>query len=177
MTGALWEQSHCLRIASCCVASHVALIAPPPVLGHPRTPELLLVELLFLPFSRAVETAWTALFAALGDKWVWIPLPFRFTWRLALTLEMARVLGRATAWHTTFAVNSYCHDAAAEAAADGCRSLNLSWLAWLSCGDSYHANHHRRGRAARHAPPGRTDLAFAVMRAAERFGVVTALQA
>ena len=140
-----------------------------------RTPELLLVELLFLDISLATEAAWGALFAALDTEWTWLPLPFRFTWRLVLTLKLARVLGRATAWHTTFGVNSFCHDGAAEAGPDGCRSRNVAWLAHLSCGDSFHDNHHRRSRAARHAPPGRIDLAFAVMRAAERVGLISKL--
>jgi stearoyl-CoA desaturase (delta-9 desaturase) len=141
-----------------------------------RTPELILVDLLFCDINHIVEAAWAACFAALDTEWVWVPLPFRFTWRLALTLKLARTLGRATAWHTTFGVNSFCHDGAVEAAADGCRSRNIAWFAWLSCGDSYHDNHHRRARAARVAPPDRSDLGFAVMRAAERVGVVHALQ-
>ena len=55
----------------------------------------------------------------------------------------------------------------------GRRSRDIGALCLLSCGDAYHAAHHARARAARHAPPGRTDLAHLVMRVGARLGAIS----
>ena len=89
-------------------------------------------------------------------------------------MKLARVLGHAMAWHVTFAVNSLCHDAREEDHGPPVgRSRDIGALCLLSCGDAYHAAHHARARAARHAPPGRTDLAHLVMRVGAGLGAIS----
>jgi stearoyl-CoA desaturase (delta-9 desaturase) len=131
-----------------------------------RTPELLALELFFLDASGYLDAAWQLAFKRLGQlSWRWASF--------ALTLKLARVLGHSLAWHVTFGVNSLCHDAKEEdKGLPVGRSRNLAWLEVLSCGDAYHATHHAAARDARHAPPGRTDLAHAVMRGAARLGLI-----
>ena len=138
-----------------------------PALPPQRAPELLLIELFFLDASGYIDAGWQAAFRVVG----------RLSWRwasFALVMKLARVLGHAMAWHVTFAVNSLCHDAKEEDHGPPVgRSRDIGALCLLSCGDAYHAAHHARARAARHAPPGRTDLAHLVMRVGARLGAIS----
>jgi len=126
-------------------------------------PELLFVDLCFMDVLGLIEGGWTALLGAVeGRSYRWATA--------AMLLKHGRTLGRTTAWHATFAVNSLCHHASAVEST--CGSRNISLLSLASCGDSYHDNHHRRSGAARHAPPEGLDLAFAAMCAAQRIGLI-----
>eukprot|EP00937_MAST-01D_sp_MAST-1D-sp2_P007252 g7252.t1 len=130
-----------------------------------KCPELLLVELVFLEIDSLWGGAWNALLTWLGlvdeRRWGW----------LAVTLMVARSLGRSTAWHATFAVNSVCHDQTAKPSASGCHSRDVPWLSLATCGEAWHINHHTSGSATRHAPPGRVDIGFCVIRACQWAGV------
>jgi stearoyl-CoA desaturase (delta-9 desaturase) len=81
-------------------------------------------------------------------------------------------------YHATFAVNSLGHRRDGEASGPGAASRNLSWLALVTLGDSWHANHHRDPVSARHGL-GRRELdpCWRVLAWLQRIGWVSDLHA
>ncbi|MGH7288907.1 MAG: acyl-CoA desaturase, partial [Myxococcota bacterium] len=73
-------------------------------------------------------------------------------------------------YHTTFAVNSLGHR--------GTTSLNRAWLAALTLGDGWHANHHRFPASARHGfGAAQPDVTWLALRGLEGLGLVWELSA
>lgn len=91
---------------------------------------------------------------------------------LAVALTLSHHLGRATAWHATFCVNSVCHGHHDKADVT-CHARDVPWLGLLTCGEaSGHVVHHQRPRSARQAPPGSTDIGFIAIYCAAQLGLI-----
>ncbi len=74
--------------------------------------------------------------------------------------------------HVTYSINSLCHFFGRRRFATGDESRNLSWLALLSFGESWHNNHHAFPTSAVHGLGRREiDLSSAVIRALEMVGL------
>lgn len=81
-------------------------------------------------------------------------------------------------WHLLFAINAFGHTTGYRSAETPDDSRNLWWLGLLSCGDSFHNNHHAQPACARY---GRRwfepDLAYATIWLMGRIGLATQIQA
>jgi stearoyl-CoA desaturase (Delta-9 desaturase) len=74
--------------------------------------------------------------------------------------------------HVTYSINSICHVFGRRRYATTDESRNVSWLALLSFGESWHNNHHAFPTSARHGLGRRQlDLSAAVIRALEATGL------
>jgi stearoyl-CoA desaturase (delta-9 desaturase) len=114
--------------------------------------------------------------------WVLLGLLIPFTAGLALTATLEGAL-IATLWggpvrvfivhHLTFSINSLCHFTGRRRFKTGDESRNVSWLAPLSFGESWHNNHHAFPSSAYLGLRRReVDLGRWVIRGLERTGLV-----
>jgi stearoyl-CoA desaturase (delta-9 desaturase) len=67
-------------------------------------------------------------------------------WQVALWAFPLRIVAT---WHATWLVNSVGHAPASAEAKAGATARNLPWLALLTYGEGFHANHHAAPRAPR----------------------------
>jgi stearoyl-CoA desaturase (delta-9 desaturase) len=67
-------------------------------------------------------------------------------WQVALWAFPLRIVAT---WHATWLVNSVAHAPVSAEAKAGATARNLPWLALLTYGEGFHANHHAAPRAPR----------------------------
>ena len=114
--------------------------------------------------------------------WIAAGLAFPFALGFALSGELAGAL-TGLLWgglvrilvlhHVTYSINSLCHFFGRRDFDTGDESRNLSWLAPLSMGESWHNNHHAFPTSAAHGLRWwQFDLSALVIRALERAGLV-----
>jgi stearoyl-CoA desaturase (Delta-9 desaturase) len=92
----------------------------------------------------------------------------------AQTLLWASLVRIFLLHHVTFSINSLCHVIGKRPYETRDRSSNVSFLALLSFGESWHNLHHAQPNSARHGiGRGQIDISAGVIRGLERVGVVT----
>lgn len=121
--------------------------------------------------------------AALAPWWPVISLALPFLLGLAITRTLHGAL-LAFVWgglvrvaclhHMTWSVNSIAHTFGKRPFKTGDRSTNVSWMALISLGDSWHNNHHAFPALARHGfGASQVDCSAGLIRIFERFGWAT----
>jgi len=105
--------------------------------------------------------------ALIGGLWAW-------SWAGALTAFFWASLVRvAFLHHITWSINSICHTFGKEEFEVRDKSRNVTWLAILSFGESWHNLHHSDPTCARHgALRGQIDIAARLIWICEKFGWV-----
>jgi stearoyl-CoA desaturase (delta-9 desaturase) len=103
--------------------------------------------------------------ALIGGLW-------SMSWQGALTAFFWATLVRvAFLHHVTWSINSICHTFGKEEFAVRDRSRNVSWLAILSFGESWHNLHHSDPTCARHGVlKGQVDISARLIWVAEKLG-------
>jgi stearoyl-CoA desaturase (delta-9 desaturase) len=106
--------------------------------------------------------------ALIGGLW-------SMSWQGAVTAFFWASLVRvAFLHHVTWSINSICHTFGKEEFEVRDKSRNVSWLAILSFGESWHNLHHSDPTCARHGVlKGQIDIAARVIWACERLGLAT----
>ena len=105
--------------------------------------------------------------ALIGGLWTmsWQGAVLAFFWGSLVRIALLH--------HVTWSINSICHTFGNEEFAARDRSRNVSWLAILSFGESWHNLHHADPTCARHgALKGQVDTAARCIWIAEKFGWV-----
>ena len=107
--------------------------------------------------------------ALIGGLWSW-------SWQGAVTAFFWASLVRvAFLHHVTWSINSICHTFGKEEFEVRDKSRNVSWLAILSFGESWHNLHHCDPTCARHGVlKGQIDIAARLIWVAEKLGWVYA---
>jgi stearoyl-CoA desaturase (delta-9 desaturase) len=105
--------------------------------------------------------------AAIGGLWTW-------SWQGAvLAFFWASLVRISFLHHVTWSINSICHTFGTENFEVRDKSRNVSWLAVLSFGESWHNLHHSDPTCARHGVlKGQIDIAARVIWVAEKLGWV-----
>ena len=109
--------------------------------------------------------------ALIGGLWSW-------SWTGAVTAFFWASLVRvAFLHHVTWSINSICHTFGKEEFEVRDKSRNVSWLAILSFGESWHNLHHSDPTCARHGVlKGQIDIAARLIWVAEKLGWVYAVR-
>jgi stearoyl-CoA desaturase (delta-9 desaturase) len=109
--------------------------------------------------------------AAIGGLWAW-------SWQGAvLAFFWASLVRISFLHHVTWSINSICHTFGKEEFEVRDKSRNVSWLAILSFGESWHNLHHADPTCARHGVlKGQIDIAARLIWAAEKLGWVAAVR-
>jgi stearoyl-CoA desaturase (Delta-9 desaturase) len=109
--------------------------------------------------------------ALIGGLWSW-------SWTGAVTAFFWASLVRvAFLHHVTWSINSICHTFGKEEFEVRDKSRNVSWLAILSFGESWHNLHHADPTCARHGVlKGQIDIAARLIWVAEKLGWVSAVR-
>jgi stearoyl-CoA desaturase (delta-9 desaturase) len=109
--------------------------------------------------------------ALIGGLWSW-------SWQGAVTAFFWASLVRvAFLHHVTWSINSICHTFGKEEFEVRDKSRNVSWLAILSFGESWHNLHHCDPTCARHGVlKGQIDIAARLIWVAEKLGWVYAVR-
>ncbi|MGZ3392380.1 MAG: acyl-CoA desaturase [Isosphaeraceae bacterium] len=109
--------------------------------------------------------------ALIGGLWSW-------SWQGAVTAFFWASLVRvAFLHHVTWSINSICHTFGKEEFEVRDKSRNVSWLAILSFGESWHNLHHSDPTCARHGVlKGQIDIAARLIWVAEKLGWVYAVR-
>ena len=109
--------------------------------------------------------------ALIGGLWSW-------SWQGAVTAFFWASLVRvAFLHHVTWSINSICHTFGKEEFEVRDKSRNVSWLAILSFGESWHNLHHSDPTCARHGVlKGQIDIAARLIWVAEKLGWVSAVR-
>ena len=104
--------------------------------------------------------------AAIGGLWTW-------SWQGAvIAFFWASLVRMAFLHHVTWSINSICHTFGKEEFEVRDKSRNVSWLAILSFGESWHNLHHADPTCARHGVlKGQIDIAARLIWAAEKVGL------
>jgi stearoyl-CoA desaturase (delta-9 desaturase) len=129
------------------------------------------------------EDADLAKIAALAPAWPVISLALPFLLGLAVTRTFSGAL-LALLWgglvrvaclhHMTWSVNSIAHTFGKRPFKTGDLSTNVSWMALISLGDSWHNNHHAFPALARHGfSPSQVDWSALLIAGFERAGWAT----
>jgi len=116
------------------------------------------------------------------DKWIFIPpvaaAVFCFLVHGWMGLVVGFFISTVILYHTTFAINSFCHMFGSRRYETGEESKNSLWLAIVTMGEGWHNNHHHYPLSARQGFFWyEIDITYYILLGLEKLGLVWDLQA